>query len=305
MSSTSSCVRPRGRLGSVGVESTPSQSSLEPAIEFSTAVCGVDPSEQSVVAARQAIALTDPEARLYGVAVWDPRLAMGAGIHASAVAVDLQQEATTAVETIHEALPALEPVLVRGNDVAGLLAAATNLQADLVAVGSHGGSRGAGIVLGSVATAMVHHAPCSVLVAREPRDAESFPRLILHAGDGSPDSIEAARLAGRIAAKHDAAVIALHVRDGQGAGEDVSEEATSIVEECGREPLRESAEGPAHRRIAEVADKVGASLVVVGSRGMTGVRALGSVSERVAHQAPCSVLVVRRSVPPVVAAASI
>ena len=34
-------------------------------------------------------------------------------------------------------------------------------------------------------------------------------------------------------------------------------------------------------------------LLVVGSRGLRGVRALGSVSERVAHQAHCSVLVVR------------
>ena len=34
-------------------------------------------------------------------------------------------------------------------------------------------------------------------------------------------------------------------------------------------------------------------LVVVGSRGLRGVRALGSVSERVAHDARSSVLVVR------------
>jgi nucleotide-binding universal stress UspA family protein len=31
----------------------------------------------------------------------------------------------------------------------------------------------------------------------------------------------------------------------------------------------------------------------VGSRGLHGVRALGSVSERVAHDARCSVLVIR------------
>ncbi len=36
-----------------------------------------------------------------------------------------------------------------------------------------------------------------------------------------------------------------------------------------------------------------ADLVIVGSRGLHGARALGSVSERVAHQAACSVLVVR------------
>jgi nucleotide-binding universal stress UspA family protein len=36
-----------------------------------------------------------------------------------------------------------------------------------------------------------------------------------------------------------------------------------------------------------------ADLLVVGSRGLHGPRALGSVSERVGHQAPCSVLVIR------------
>jgi nucleotide-binding universal stress UspA family protein len=35
-----------------------------------------------------------------------------------------------------------------------------------------------------------------------------------------------------------------------------------------------------------------ADLVVVGSRGMHGIRAIGSVSERVAHQAHCTALVV-------------
>ena len=36
-----------------------------------------------------------------------------------------------------------------------------------------------------------------------------------------------------------------------------------------------------------------ADLVVVGSRGLHGLKALGSVSERVAHQARCSTIVVR------------
>lgn len=267
-------------------------------IRLATAVCGVDASPQSVEAARQAIALADEGAQLYAVAVWDPRLAMYAGFHASRVAVDLRQQATEALDRAHESLPGLEPILVRGNDVAGLLAEATNREADLIAVASEGSSRAAGIAFGSVATAMVHHAPCCVLIGRERADTRPFPRVILHAGDGSPDSIEAARLAGRIAARHDATVVALHVRDGRDPGAGIAEEAVSIIEECGLEPVLEAAEGPAHRRIVEVADKIEASLVLVGSRGLTGLKALGSVSERVAHRAPCSVLIARRPVPP-------
>lgn len=45
--------------------------------------------------------------------------------------------------------------------------------------------------------------------------------------------------------------------------------------------------------LLEVADEVGATMIVVGSRGMSGVRrALGSVPNTVSHRARCSVLIV-------------
>jgi nucleotide-binding universal stress UspA family protein len=44
--------------------------------------------------------------------------------------------------------------------------------------------------------------------------------------------------------------------------------------------------------ICEVAAEVKADLIVVGNKGMTGVRrVLGSVPNSVAHQAPCAVLI--------------
>jgi nucleotide-binding universal stress UspA family protein len=51
--------------------------------------------------------------------------------------------------------------------------------------------------------------------------------------------------------------------------------------------------GRAKKVIVETAAREDASLIVIGSRNVGGVRALGSVSERVVHEAPCSVLVVR------------
>jgi nucleotide-binding universal stress UspA family protein len=49
--------------------------------------------------------------------------------------------------------------------------------------------------------------------------------------------------------------------------------------------------GPAEA-ICEVAEEVGADLIVVGNKGMRGVRrVLGSVPNSVAHQAPCDVLI--------------
>ena len=44
--------------------------------------------------------------------------------------------------------------------------------------------------------------------------------------------------------------------------------------------------------ILDVAEERGSDLIVVGNKGMTGVRrVLGSVPNSVAHQAPCSVLI--------------
>jgi nucleotide-binding universal stress UspA family protein len=44
--------------------------------------------------------------------------------------------------------------------------------------------------------------------------------------------------------------------------------------------------------ICKVAEEVSADLIIVGNKGMTGVRrVLGSVPNSVAHKAPCSVLI--------------
>ena len=44
-----------------------------------------------------------------------------------------------------------------------------------------------------------------------------------------------------------------------------------------------------------VAASADADVLVLGSRGLHGVKSLGSVSERVAHRAECSTLIVRTS----------
>ncbi|MCA1830258.1 MAG: universal stress protein [Actinobacteria bacterium] len=46
--------------------------------------------------------------------------------------------------------------------------------------------------------------------------------------------------------------------------------------------------------ICDIAESIGADLIVVGNRGMTGAKRflLGSVPNRIAHHAPCSVLIV-------------
>ena len=61
----------------------------------------------------------------------------------------------------------------------------------------------------------------------------------------------------------------------------------------GAEPEILDRPGSPHHAVAEAARDFEASLVVTGSRGLSGVAALKSASERIAHAAPCSVLVIR------------
>ena len=67
---------------------------------------------------------------------------------------------------------------------------------------------------------------------------------------------------------------------------------SELVRERGLEPVVHAAEGDPVDAIVAVAESVDADLIVVGNKGMKGVRrVLGSVPNSVAHKAPCSVLI--------------
>jgi nucleotide-binding universal stress UspA family protein len=61
-----------------------------------------------------------------------------------------------------------QPQVVADLPSSGLLAAARELAADLIIVGSHGAAGRARLMLGSVAQDVVEDAPCPVLVVRLP-----------------------------------------------------------------------------------------------------------------------------------------
>ena len=263
-----------------------------PEISFRRIVCGIDLSPQSRIAVGQAMRVGERDAELIGVAVVDPGEVINGGIHAVEIAEDLQEGAETALRRAREEFPALQTQLFRGGSVGVLIHRLQEERADLAAVGAHGSSRAAGILFGSVATALAHHGPCPVLLARDA--GHEFPKTILHAADGSPESQQAANAAGGIAARNGSALVILHVGEEAEPDLAVAEEAAALVAPHGVEPEVRVVAGPPERRIVETAGEIDASLVVMGSRGRTGFRALGSVSERVAHHAGCSVLVVRR-----------
>ena len=94
--------------------------------------------------------------------------------------VPMYGEAAHASRTRHEALARSQATdlqsagmnagaeLREGDAATELVAAANAWHADLIVMGTHGRTGLARLVMGSVARNLLHHAPCSVLVVREP-----------------------------------------------------------------------------------------------------------------------------------------
>lgn len=252
---------------------------------FDCVVCGVDRSEAGLTAARVAGLITGPAGSLLLVSAYDPSIAVHAGWNMAHVLEQLAVEADEALEqgrTEAEPLHPLEGKLLEGDPLHCLLAEIASRDATAVVVGSHGISRATGIALGAVSTSLLHDAPCSVLIARGAVDATRWPRRIVVGVDGSADSARAVEAASALAARFDAEVRSIVA---------TSDARVDLV------AARRIAPGCEVHQARALDVLYGASeaadLTVVGSRGLRGLRALGSLSERIAHEARCSVLVVR------------
>jgi nucleotide-binding universal stress UspA family protein len=259
---------------------------------FGRIVCGIDGGRSSAVAAEQAIALSGPNTALVFVCVREER---GAGAtHLSTITTERADAALhAAVEAAREAGLDAAAEILPGHDPGAVLLDEAS-RSDLLVVASHGGSRASGIAFGSTASAALHRATVPVLVARRPPDGVAFPARILVATDGSDEAERAIEATARIGHLAQAQVYVLSVGFGRdGDPRHVAVELTDLTAALGREPTVVREAGDPSERILALAASERVALVAVGSRGLTGVRALGSVSERVAHRAPCSVLVAR------------
>jgi nucleotide-binding universal stress UspA family protein len=253
---------------------------------FGRILVGVDGSPESSEAARQAALLAEGSLTLLGVYDITPRIVGGTGVSVPAqYDEEYQRElAEKAVEHARDQIAnSVSPSgeIVRGRSWQAVINEIERKQSTLVAIGSHGVGRARGVLVGSTATELVHKSPCSVLVAREASD--SFPERITVGVDGSPESAAAYAAARHVAQRFDAEVSSVVAHGGKG----VDERLVGMIVGEGRE---DSAGQPV---AALVAAGEASDLVVVGSRGLHGLKSIGSVSERVAHQARCSVLVVR------------
>ncbi len=165
---------------------------------------------------------------------------------------------------------------------------------------------------GGVAERVARHAPCPVLVARpSPRGK------VLGATDFSDPALPAVEATVHEAARRHTAPCLIHSFDWTptvsagfppGVGlpavpRDLMEDLRASARERLQGSLRQLGaegecyvgEGHAASAIVRLARELPAQLVVVGTRGRTGLTrlALGSVAEEVVSMAPCSVLVVR------------
>ena len=244
---------------------------------------GVDGRKGSLDACRQAARLARPGATLEAAfaSLFPPATARALGVED--VAERLERTSSLALGAAERILgPNARLRLLEGFTVEALLDESKRLQATLLAIGPPEHSRIEEIVLGGVGGELLHQARCSVLVARPVPSEANFPRSIVVGIDGSEPAGFAYDVAAQLATRFHSEIRVM-VADG---GKHVD-----LEEILRRHPGVEVVAGAPVEALVESA--ACADLLVVGSRGLHGLRALGSVSERVAHEAACSVLVVR------------
>jgi nucleotide-binding universal stress UspA family protein len=177
---------------------------------FDRIVVGVDETPESLEATRQGARLRVPDGALHVFSAVYLAGAIAAGWSAPRIANELEREAGAALRRAQElAGEDATARLVNGPAVRSLLRELELEQATLLCVGSHERSRLEGMLFDYVGTTMLHEAPCAVLVAREPSDADAFPRAIVVGVDGSAHADAAHAAAAGLAERFDATLTTL------------------------------------------------------------------------------------------------
>ena len=214
--------------------------------------------------------------------------------------------------------PHAEAELLEGRPWEQIVEYATRSQASMVVVGPHGEKGPASFtrggftewLLGTTADRVVRHAPCPVMVG--PRD-NSVGGPIGHSAwvvaiDFSEPSRVVLRTADELAHACEASLVLLHVEAGFDQRHDgepmrFAEEAHARQDELaalatdvlGRPAEVRLAFGDPATVVAEAAEQLDARLVVMGTRGLTGLKhlLLGSTAERTLRRAHVPVLCIK------------
>ena len=250
---------------------------------FARVVVGVDGTDWGFEALRQALALAPAEdSRVDAVTALHTSPAARAGFEAAHWVDVLSEEAAAARDaaaTILGDRAGSSARIARGTPLHVLRQARDESHATLLVLGARYSSRFLGIMLGDTASELLHDGSCSVLLARPQQEGAWQPRRVVLGLDGSAPALTALATADELASRVGATVEVVCATSGGSPPE-------------GAWTGRVDSWAPAQPVAALVGRSREADLVIVGSRGLHGLRALGSVSERVAHWAHCSVLVV-------------
>ena len=206
-----------------------------------------------------------------------------------------------------------------GHPAEEIVRLAEQLGSDCIVVGSHGTSGIRRFLLGSVSDYVLQYAPCSVLIVKKDdiHCAETGkPLRLLLSYDDSPSARKAVEFCASLPMDEQAEVTALTVlplvkmyrqdirqrlswlwlekkKQALAALERVKEEIGLTTQHVETQ-LRESPD--VSDEILQAATELDSDLIVLGHKGKGAIKKflLGSVTTRIAHHAPCSVLAVRK-----------
>jgi nucleotide-binding universal stress UspA family protein len=249
---------------------------LSPTTVFDRVVCTVERSHADLAPAPLAVRLVAPDGELT-IAVHARWLFPFEDERRAEARVTLERAWAVAEE-----FPGARATLLVGRPADVVLEELVRRDATLAVAEIREHHRAIGIVEDALATTLLHDAPCSVLVAGRGTRAPTWPESIVVGLDGSVESAAAAGAAWDLGARLGAPVRVIAATECDHADLELVRRIAPDFEQI-----------PDHPVSVLVDASHDADLLVVGSRGLRGLRALGSVSERVAHCAACPVLVVR------------
>jgi nucleotide-binding universal stress UspA family protein len=260
---------------------------------FSDVLCAVDGTRRSFAAVEQAATLAGSGGRLTLLAV---TAVAGSGAYRQASISPLRAERILkrAGRIATEAGVASSTLLDPSGPPPEIIMERAS-EHDLLSIGAPASSWLGGKFLDGVAVSVLGSFTRPLLLARALREREGrFPERIVLASDGLERSDELVELTGRLGALHGSIVTLCHAIGSESSARRhrVHQQALRLEEALGARSELRAEPGPAAELIVAAAQETSASLVVMGTRRLRGLKAIGSVSARVAHRADCSVLLV-------------
>lgn len=282
---------------------TPQPTQLSPLARFERILVASDGSAYSADAVSVAIAMSAiAQASLYpfSMVLTNEEYEIAAPELVQKAAEDARTHLETIVDAAaREKVPAT-PILRSGDSPhEEIVAAAEEINADLIVMGQQGRRRLARMMVGHATVRVIAAAKCSVLSV--PVGGGMWDKRLLLATDGSRFSDAAAVSAARIAhcchvpVTVVSALVPSHSPQRQQEGREAVERTVAQLRDDGLQVDGLTQAGEADDVIIKLAEEKGADLIVMGTHGRTGFgkALLGSVSERVIGKSKCPVMVVR------------